>query len=116
MIVSLRLGLREFGWDFDTMAPPHDHYCKDSGFKWTSFSQDDIGHTEMFWLQLSIVEGSGDVSSISFFTVYGNAIHPSKNTLQGLCPSKRVGHRDAHFCLEFADYLKSLILLSEMSL
>ncbi len=34
MIVSLRLGLWEFGRDFDTAAPPHDHYCTDTGSKW----------------------------------------------------------------------------------
>ncbi len=37
----------------------------------TSFSQDGSGHTEMFWLHFSVVEGSGDTSSIFCFTVYG---------------------------------------------
>ncbi len=35
-------------------------------------------------------------------TLGNPALHPSKNTLQGLCPSKGVGHRDVHFCFEFA--------------
>lgn len=33
MIVSLQLGLREFRQDFDIVAPPHNHYCADSGSK-----------------------------------------------------------------------------------
>ncbi len=33
MIVCLRLGLQEYGQDFDTMAPLHDHYCAGSGSK-----------------------------------------------------------------------------------
>ncbi len=61
MIVSFRLGLWEFGWDFDTAAPAHDlttaqtqapngpllrrfrlqmnHYCADLGFKWITTAQ-----------------------------------------------------------------------------
>ncbi len=33
VIVSLRFGLQDFWWDFDTAAPPHDHYCVDSNSK-----------------------------------------------------------------------------------
>ncbi len=44
MILSLRLGLREFGWDFDTTAQPHDFYNADS--QMASFSQDGSGHTK----------------------------------------------------------------------
>ncbi len=33
MIVSLWLDLHEFGRDFDTAAPPHDHYRTDSACK-----------------------------------------------------------------------------------
>ncbi len=36
------------------------------GLQITLFSHDGSGHTEMFWLQFSIVEGSGDASSIFF--------------------------------------------------
>ncbi len=56
-------------------------YCADSGSKRIStaqtlatndvFTQDGISHTEMICLHFSIVEGSGDTSSI-FFTVYGS--------------------------------------------
>lgn len=34
MIVRLQLGLLEFGRDFDTVAPPRNHYCTDLGSKW----------------------------------------------------------------------------------
>ncbi len=37
MIVILWLGLREFGWDFDTTAPPYNHYHTDSGSKLRRF-------------------------------------------------------------------------------
>ncbi len=75
-IVSLQLGLREFEWDFDTTAPPHNHYCADSGSK-LSFLKDHSGHTEMLWLHFSIVEGSGDEPSIFlFFSVYGGNRFP----------------------------------------
>ncbi len=39
MIVILRLGLREFGRDFDTEAPPHNHYRTESGSKRISTAQ-----------------------------------------------------------------------------
>ncbi len=55
MIVSLRLGLWEFGRDFDTAAPPHDTTAQTLapnksllcrlGLQMTSFSQDDSRHT-----------------------------------------------------------------------
>ncbi len=49
----------------------------------------------------------GNILSIIPFTNQtlirdSNALHTSKNSLQGLCPMKGVGHRDAHFRLEFA--------------
>ncbi len=47
-------------------------YCADSGYKristvQTSFTQDGSGRTEMYSLHFSIVEGSGDASSIFFY-------------------------------------------------
>ncbi len=36
----------------------------------TSFSQDGNGHTEMYSLHFSIVEGSGDASSIFFYSLW----------------------------------------------
>ncbi len=60
MIVILSLGLREFGRDFDTTAPPHDTTAQTLapnesllhrlGLQMTSFTQDGRGHNEMLWL------------------------------------------------------------------
>ncbi len=54
MIVSLWLGLREFGRDFDSAAPPHD--LADSGSKWCHFRKMTAAILWMFWLHFSIVE------------------------------------------------------------
>ncbi len=72
MIVSLWSGLWEFGWDFDTMAPPHNHFCTDSGSKWRHFRKmtATILRWLHFWLHFSIVEGSGDTASIFFFSFF----------------------------------------------
>ncbi len=37
--LSLWLVLQEFGQDFDTATPAHDHYCADSGSKWMTTAQ-----------------------------------------------------------------------------
>ncbi len=49
---------------------PNESLLRRLGLQMTSFSQDGNGHTEMYSLHSSIVEGSGDALSI-FFTVYG---------------------------------------------
>ncbi len=51
------LGLWEFGWEFDSAAPPHDSTAQTLapneallrrlGLQMTSFTQDGRGHTEM---------------------------------------------------------------------
>ncbi len=63
MIMSLWLDLREFGGDFDTTAPTHDSRL---GLQMASSAQDYSGHTGRFWLHFSIVERSGEASSIFF--------------------------------------------------
>ncbi len=70
---------REFGREFDSAAPPHyttaqtrapnKSLLRRLGLQMKSFSQDGTCHTEMYSLHFSIVEGSGNASSI-FFTVY----------------------------------------------
>ncbi len=80
MIVSLLLGLRGFGRDFDITAPPHDTTAQTLApndpllrrlwLQTTSFTQDASGHTEMLWLHFSIVERSGDASSIFFYSLW----------------------------------------------
>ncbi len=61
-------------------APPHDSTAQNLapnesvlrrlGLQMTSFSQDGNGHTEMYWLHFSIVEGSRDASSIFFYNLW----------------------------------------------
>ncbi len=69
MPAKINTGLREFGWDFDTAAPPHYTTAQNLApnesllhrlrLQMTSFTQDGSGHTEMLWLHFCIVEGSG---------------------------------------------------------
>ncbi len=80
-------------------------YCADSGSK-LSFTQDGSGHTEMLWLHFSIVEGSGDASSIFFFLVYGCAgLEKRKSCFHAVktrgARKKRLGSRRALWsCIE----------------
>ncbi len=48
---------------------PNKSLLRRLGLQMKSFSQDGSSHTEMYSLHFSIVEGSGNASSI-FFTVY----------------------------------------------
>ncbi len=86
MIVILQLGLREFRWDFDTVAPPHDHYCADSGSKLIIYAQtlapNDARCQGPYWQVLSAFFYSGRkwrrVFDL-FFTVYEREIELKSN-------------------------------------
>ncbi len=68
MIVNLRLGLREFGWNFNTEASPHDNYCTDSGSKLNDW---DV-LASLFYYRKKW--GENAIFFFFFFTVYGYAI------------------------------------------
>ncbi len=55
---------------------------------------------------VKVTSGQSFPSPREFQTLIGdsNALHPSTH-FKGLCPSKGVGHRGAHFRLEFAQHL-----------
>ncbi len=54
-------------------------YCADSGSKWRHFRKMTAAILGMFWLHFSIVEESGNASSIFFFTVYASDLFYSLN-------------------------------------
>jgi len=50
----------------------------------------------------SLSAAAGFIKICHFIKIFKRSLLTPMSPLQGLCPSKGVGHRDAHFRLEFS--------------
>ncbi len=72
-------------------APPYNHYHTDSGSK--------LGHIEMLWLRFSIVEGSGDGSSVFFCCLWlNNTARHFKTACETMHNMQQKHFKHATFC------------------